>query len=357
MTAHSTKASMQERTVAVFGAAGHTGRFVVAELLRRGIVPIAVVRNPAKPAAFAERGVEVRGASIENPTSLDRAFEGAAAVINCAGPFLDTADAVASAALRAGIHYLDVTAEQPSAQAVYETFDKPARDAGVLIVPAMGFYGGFADLLVTAAMGDWDSADEIRIGIALDSWHPTQGTRITGEKNTARRMIVADGQLAPVPQPAAELDWDFPEPFARQAVVELPFSEIVVIARHTRSSELRTYLNRAALRDVRDATTPPPEPADEAGRSAQVFLVEALVRNGGHVRRVAAQGRDIYAFSAPLICEAVQRILDGRARGSGAQAPAAIFDARDFLDALAPQHLSFVVSGDEHRTASTLSNL
>jgi short subunit dehydrogenase-like uncharacterized protein len=344
MTAHSTKASNQERTVAVFGAAGHTGRFVVAELLRRGMAPIAVVRDPAKAAEFAERGIEVRGASVEDPGMLDRALEGAAAVINCAGPFLDTADAVASAALRAGIHYLDVTAEQPSAQAIYDKFDHAAQEAGVLVIPAMGFYGGFADLLVTAAMGDWDCADEIKVGIALDSWHPTHGTRITGEKNTATRMIVADGQLALLPQPAAEMDWDFPEPFARQEVVELPFSEIVVIARHARSTEIRTYLNRTALRDVRDPTTPAPQPVDETGRSAQVFLVEAMVRKGGQTRRIAAQGQDIYAFSAPLICEAVQRILDGRARGSGAQAPGTAFDARDFLNALAPEHLSFTVS-------------
>jgi hypothetical protein len=140
------------------------------------------------------------------------------------------------------------------------------------------------------------------------------------------------------------MDWDFPEPFARQEVMELPFSEIVVIARHARSTEIRTYLNRTALRDVRDPATPAPQPVDETGRSAQVFLVEAMVRKGRQTRRIAAQGQDIYAFSAPLICEAVQRILDGRARGSGAQAPGTAFDARDFLNALAPEHLSFTVS-------------
>ena len=346
MTVGLPEISKQDRAVAVFGAAGHTGRFVVAELMRRGITPIAVARDTAKLAAFADRGIEVRSASIEDPESLDHAFKGAAAVINCAGPFLETADAVISAALRAGIHYLDVTAEQPSVQASYDKFDKAARDAGVLVIPAMGFYGGFADLLVTTAMGDWDFADEISVGIALDSWHPTQGTRITGEKNTARRTVVANGRLTPVAQPAVEMDWDFAEPFARQKVVELPFSEIVVIARHKRSSELRTYLNRTALSDVRDPATPPPAPADDEGRSAQTFLVEAIVRNGEHVRRIAAQGRDIYAFSAPLICEAVQRILDGKARDIGAQAPGAVFDAPDYLDALAGQgHLSFVAEG------------
>jgi short subunit dehydrogenase-like uncharacterized protein len=100
-----------ELAVAVYGAAGHTGRFVVAELERRGLVPVAVGRDEAKlaVAGFATRGIETRLTSIDDPGSLDRAFAGAAAVVNCAGPFMDTADPVA--ALHLGIHYLGVTAE------------------------------------------------------------------------------------------------------------------------------------------------------------------------------------------------------------------------------------------------------
>jgi short subunit dehydrogenase-like uncharacterized protein len=316
---------------------------------------VARSRSKLAELGLADRSIEVREASIDDAGSLDRAFAGVAAVINCAGPFLDTAEAVAAAALRAHAHYLDVTAEQPSARATFERFDRPARDAGVVVIPAMGFYGGFADLLVTAAMGDWSIADEIGIGIALDSWHPTQGTRITGERNTARRMVVADGQLAPLPQPAAEMAWDFPQPFGTQTVIELPFSEIIVIARHLRAAELHTYLSQTALRDVRDATTPPPVPADETGRSAQRFAVEAIVCKDEETRRAIAQGRDIYAFTAPLVGEAVERLLRGDFRDAGAQAPGAILDARDFLQALVPDNLTFQITDGEPRDTASIS--
>ena len=73
-----------------------------------------------------------------------------------------------------------MTAEQPSALATYEHFAAPAAAAGVAVVPAMGFYGGLGDLLATAAMGDWASADDITLAVALDSWQPTLGTRRTG---------------------------------------------------------------------------------------------------------------------------------------------------------------------------------
>ncbi len=346
--------SGDRRTIAVFGASGHTGRFVIAELLRRGFTPVAIGRASAKmaDAGFHDRNVEIRTASIDDPASLDRSLAGAAAVINCAGPFLDTAEAVVAAALRARIHYLDVTAEQPSAQAIFDRFGDAAKEGGVVFVPAMGFYGGFADLLATAAMGDWDSTDEIaeideiRIGIALDSWRPTQGTRITGQRNTTRRLVIEGGNFVPLAQPAPKTSWDFPEPFGRQDVSEVPFSEVPVIARHLRMARLRTYLNDAPLRDLRDSATPPPIAADETGRSAQTFLVDAVVRKGSITRRAIAQGRDIYAFTAPLVVEAVERILDGRARGSGALAPGGAFDATDFLRALAPQHLTFELGAD-----------
>ncbi|EJC83824.1 hypothetical protein Rleg4DRAFT_6413 [Rhizobium leguminosarum bv. trifolii WSM2297] len=325
-------------SVAVLGVNGHTGRFVVAELLRRGLKPIAIGRSAERlaEAGFAERGVECREAAIEDDAALDRALTGAAAVINCAGPFMDTADAVVRAALRAGIHYLDVTAEQPSVQATFERHEAAARKAGVAVIPAMGFYGGLADLLVAALMDEWQHADTVEIRIALDSWLPTKGTRVTGEKNTAKRLAVSGGQLGPVHQPPAEKVSVLPAPFGRQTFVELPFSEVPLIARHVRTKELHSFLSAIALRDVRDPSTPPPQAIDETGRSAQRFAVEVIVTQGNLRRRSLAQGQDIYAVTAPIICEAVQRILSGDIRDTGAKPPAAIFHAASFLDALGP---------------------
>src|SRR5262245_49629153 len=132
------RAPAKGQAVAIYGAYGHTGRFVIAEAARRGFVPIAIGRDAARLAALgAEAGVETRTAAIDDDASLDRAIAGAAAIINCAGPFLDTADALAAAALRAGVHYLDVTAEQPSAQATFDRYGAAARAAGIVMIPAM----------------------------------------------------------------------------------------------------------------------------------------------------------------------------------------------------------------------------
>ncbi|HYP34292.1 MAG TPA: saccharopine dehydrogenase NADP-binding domain-containing protein [Burkholderiaceae bacterium] len=323
------------RPVAVYGAAGHTARFVLAELKRRGLPAVAVGRN----AATLPRDVPARVAAIDDAAALDAAFAGCAVVVNCAGPFLDTAGPVAAAALRASAHYIDVTAEQASAMDVFERFDAPARAAGVAVIPAAGFYGGLADLLATALLGPDGAADALTVAVALDRWWPTAGTRITGERNTVPRLVVADGRLAPLPLPAARSTWTFGAPHGEQEVVELTFSEVITISRHLRVRSLRAHLTQSSLDEIRDAGTPPPVAADALGRSAQRFEMVVEARQGDVVRRATARGQDIYAVSAPLVVEAAQRLMAPGFARTGALALGQAVAAADFLRALSPAHL------------------
>ncbi|TDD79211.1 saccharopine dehydrogenase [Actinomadura darangshiensis] len=329
------------RTVAVFGAYGHTGRFVVAELRKRGFVPVLSGRDAGKLEAMAEPGLEARPASVDDPASLDRALAGAAAVINSAGPFAATAGPVVEAALRAGIPYVDVAAEIEANADTFAHFGDRARDAGAVIVPAMAFYGGLGDLLVTAAMGDWTAADEAHIAYGLNSWHPTAGTRAAGvvsrQRRDGRRVRYANGRLEYRDDEPPTLEWPFPEPMGPRAVVgEFTMADVVTVPSHLPIPEVRNYMTAEAARDISSPDTP--SPAGQ-GPSAQTFLVDVVVRSGRGERRAVATGQDIYAITAPLAVEAVDRILTGRTRTTGVASAGEIFDAADFLRALSP-HIS-----------------
>jgi hypothetical protein len=322
--------------VAIYGASGHTARFILAELLRRGHTPIAVGRNSSTMATAVglhATDIESRTASLDSPASLDWALGGVDAVIHCAGPFLDTARPVIEAALRAGVHYFDLAAEQGSVVSTFEVFDAPARERGVAVVPAAGFYGALGDLLTTAAMSGWAFADRVDIAIALDRWWPTPGTRRTGQRNTAPRLALANGVLEKLQSPAAS-PWNFPNPFGKQDVIELPFTETILVARHLDVRELHNYLNRAPLRDLGNPTISGPVAIDEKGRSSQCFLVDVVARNGGEERRIALSGRDIYAVTAPIVVEALDRVCEGSLRNAGAFALGQLVDASDFLQRL-----------------------
>ena len=324
--------------IAVYGATGHTGKFVIAELRRRGLPVVAVGRDVSRVPA----GVTARAAPIDDAGALDRAFAGCAVVINCAGPFLDTASPVLDAALRAGSAYLDVTAEQASARETFELYDERARVAGVAVIPAAGFYGGLADLLASALVGD-RPVDEMTVAIALDHWWPTEGTRKTGERNRVPRVVIENGELVPMTPAATKTSWTFDAPHGVQSMEEMPLSEIITISRHLHVRNLHAYLNAASLDDIRDAATPQPVAVDTHGRSAQKFAMEVVARDGAHIHRAVARGQDIYAVTAPLVVEAAARMLQPSFDRSGALSLGEAFDAEDFLCSFKPADLMFEI--------------
>lgn len=81
-------------TLLVTGAAGHLGRLVLDALLASGKVApesiIATSRDPAKLAAYAEKGVQTRRADFDDPASLATAFAGADRILVVSTDALDT---------------------------------------------------------------------------------------------------------------------------------------------------------------------------------------------------------------------------------------------------------------------------
>ncbi len=74
-------------TIAVTGATGFLGRYVVEVLLARGTRVVAVVRNPGKAPELADQGVELRRADLAEPEALAAGFRGCDGVVSNAGLF------------------------------------------------------------------------------------------------------------------------------------------------------------------------------------------------------------------------------------------------------------------------------
>ncbi len=261
-------------------------------------------------------------ATADDPAALDRALLGAHAVINTAGPFAVTALPLIAAAERAGIPYVDVAAE---IEANADTF---ARGASIPVVPAMAFFGGLADLLVTAAMGDWTSADEVHVAYGLSGWQPSAGTLTAGQvshdRRGGRRLRYRDGELQHHDEALPTLTWDFPAG-PRQVIAGFSMADIVTIPSHRQVSSVTSYMSTSAATGLATATT---------RQQPETFEVDVRVRQADKERRLTATGHDIYAATAPLAVEAVERLLTGRFKITGVASAAAMFDANDFLDAL-----------------------
>jgi short subunit dehydrogenase-like uncharacterized protein len=123
----------------VYGANGYVGENVARTAALSGLPTIAASRNAAKlDPVVRELGIEGRAFDLDDRPALDRALKGVAVVLNCAGPFKYTAEALADACLRGGAHYLDITGEIPVFEAL-QTKDGEARERGVMLLPGVGF--------------------------------------------------------------------------------------------------------------------------------------------------------------------------------------------------------------------------
>src|SRR5436309_15196147 len=78
---------LKGRTIAVTGATGFLGRYIVDVLLTRGAHVIGVVRNPDRVPELARRGVELRKADLAERDRLTAGFAGADAVVSNAALF------------------------------------------------------------------------------------------------------------------------------------------------------------------------------------------------------------------------------------------------------------------------------
>jgi short subunit dehydrogenase-like uncharacterized protein len=123
----------------IYGAYGYTGALVAETAVENGLSPVLAGRTARKVERQAtDLGLDHRVFSLQHPEVVERQVEEFSAVLNCAGPFSETAEPMYSACLRAGTDYLDITGEADVLEAIAER-DRDAEEADVTLLPAVGF--------------------------------------------------------------------------------------------------------------------------------------------------------------------------------------------------------------------------
>jgi short subunit dehydrogenase-like uncharacterized protein len=326
--------------LAILGATGYTGRLVVDEARRAGISLRLVGRHREALEELALPGEEVRLADGHDREALRRALSGAFAVVSAAGPFLEIGYGPVAAAIDVGAHYLDISGEQQFIRRVYENFNSPAADAGIVLLPAFGMDyvpGDFAARL--AADGLEQPLDELMVGYFLDAT-PSAGTMKTAALIGGRPHVtrVADRL---VESGMGMTSRTFTFPFGDRKCLEWGGAEPLTVPRHTRVRTVRSYWR------LPEGGIPEQAPAGSAAgeapagpspdeRAASSVAVTAVARRGSYSRTVMLAGSDPYGLTALLIVQGYLALVAGEASGTGALAPAEAFDVETFLPRLAP---------------------
>jgi short subunit dehydrogenase-like uncharacterized protein len=334
-------------TLLVYGAYGYTGELVAEELAERGRDPVLAGRNSAELGRVGTRlGCETRAFSVDG---ADAHLDGVDVVLNCAGPFVDTAEPLADACLDAGVDYLDVTGEIPVFESL-ERRDGDASEAGVTLLPGVGFDVVPTDCLAAHLADRLPDATHLSLGFEPHGGL-SPGTAATalgqlGEDGAVRR----DGRIVSVPPGHSERRIDFGN--GTRSAVTIPWGDVSTAHRSTGIPNVDVYvpMPSAARRVLRASRHLGPvlgaepvsdalqslarrfvEGPDEAEREAGRAFVWGEVRNEdtGETAVSRLVTPETYALTVDAASTAAERALDGDAP-AGYQTPSTAYGA-DFV--------------------------
>lgn len=173
----------------VYGAYGYTGRLISAAAVDRGMDVTVAGRDRPKVEDLAGRlqcdervfGLDERKVAAQIAGEHD-------VVLHCAGPFADTYRPMVEACLEAGTHYLDITGEIDVLEAINRE-DNRARDAGVMLMPGVGF-----DVVPTDCLAA-HLADRLPEAVQLELAFEADVGASAGTLRTALRRLPEGGRV------------------------------------------------------------------------------------------------------------------------------------------------------------------
>jgi short subunit dehydrogenase-like uncharacterized protein len=183
----------------LYGANGYSGRCIAEEAARRGLRPILAGRNAQTiPRLASDLGLDHRIFGLDEADRLRESIRGVELILNCAGPFADTARPLMNACLAEHVHYLDITGEIDVIEAAAALDDK-AKSAGVVLLPAVGFDVVPSDCLAKTLSSILPDASRLELAISTTgSLSPgTAKTMVEGASQGGRARI--EGRIARVP--------------------------------------------------------------------------------------------------------------------------------------------------------------
>lgn len=185
--------------ILVYGAYGYTGRLVVEQLVADGKAPVVAGRTAEKVEATADEfDVAGRSFAMDDREAVERALADVDVLLNCAGPFAATSGPLSDACIATGTHYLDITGEIDVFEALAD-WDERARDAGVTVLPGVGFDVVPTDALAAHLVDRLPDATSLSLGFqGLDELSPgTAHTTVDSLDEPGR--VRRDGEIVDVP--------------------------------------------------------------------------------------------------------------------------------------------------------------
>ena len=336
-------------TFLIYGANGYTGELITRFAAERGLKPILAGRNEAKISELAAKyGFEYRVFSLDETAKLDAALNEVDMVLHCAGPFSITSLPMVKACLRNKKHYTDITGEI----SVFETcaaMDEKAQDAGVMVMPGVGFDVVPSDCLAKHLKDRLPNATHLSLAF-YGMGRISHGTQATMTMNVGKGgAIRKDGKITSVPAAWKTREIDFGE--VKKTGVTIPWGDVstafystgipnievftVVPPSSLKMMKMSRYLGwllaTGPVQSYLQKKIPAGGPSDAEREKGRTLLWgEARDANGNKVES-RLQGPEGYTLTANTALNIAEKILAGNFT-PGYQTPAKAYGADLILD-------------------------
>ncbi|MCS6933680.1 MAG: saccharopine dehydrogenase NADP-binding domain-containing protein [Chitinophagales bacterium] len=190
-----------EDTWLLYGCYGYTGELIARHAVECGMRPTLAGRDANRVAKLAgELNLPYLVFPLNDADAIAERIAGFKCVLHCAGPFIHTAPPMLRACLKSKVHYLDITGEYQIFEDVF-ALDKQARDAGIMLLPGVGFDVVPSDCLAAHLKDALPSALMLELVIMSLGGGISRGTALTIVENLGMGTVIRRrGKLRTVEQ-------------------------------------------------------------------------------------------------------------------------------------------------------------
>lgn len=334
--------------VLIYGATGYTGKLTARAAKAQGLTPILGGRSVEKVKPLAdELGLEWRAFFLNETEKLEKALNEVSVVLHIAGPFSATSKPMADACIKTKTHYLDITGEIGVFEALAAR-DAEARQAGVMLLPGVGFDVVPSDCLAAHVARRLPDAEDLKIYIGGLS-AMSRGTAKTGVEGIAKGTLVRrNGEIEPLeganedlidfgqgPRPTIAMPWgDVSTAYHSTKIpnIEVHFESSPQIARMMKMPFfMKAFLGLPFMQALlkRQIDRQPEGPTDEQRRTGRAILIASARNAKGETVRSRLTTPEGYTLTAATGLAIVKRVLDGDFK-AGFQTPSLVYGA-DFV--------------------------
>lgn len=318
----------------IYGATGYTGRMAAERAKALGLSFEVAGRDRPRLTLLANQlGVPYR--VFDTDVHAEASLSGISVLLNFAGPFANTAEALMRACMKTGVDYLDITAEI-NVYRLAERLGAEAASHSVMLMPGVGWDVVPTDSLAVRV------AKRIKDPFALSIALHVPGSMSRGSAMSVSEIIGAgvltrvDGELVSTPD-ATPRHFDFGE--GPVLCAPLSLGDLVTGWHSTGIVNITMFVHVSGdAFPEGDLSRLPDGPSAEERDAHRARAVVEVVGTDGSIARSVIDTVNGYTYTPLSAVEAARRVLNGE-RHTGFATPAQVFGS-GFAESIVGTHIT-----------------